>query len=233
MIGPHPVASQDLNRFVAHHHVPRDLEIRLREYFQNRKHVPKFYSEQQVRVICKTALVSFSPHIGKQIHRPADHAPGPAQLILKMSTALQLEVSLAVHGKWIHNLPFLQQGEPNAIVAVLSKVEPRLFAPKEVPEQKQFYFVISGVVLYAARVLTAGTAWGDDFILEAKKFNADFVAYAMTHVEVYRLTRPHLLEALATFPIARRAMRKQAVIIALRHAMVSSTLQPRKLAAPL
>jgi len=128
-------------------------------------------------------------------------------------------VSLAVHGKWIIHLPFLQKGEPNAIVAVLSRVEPRLFAPKEVPEQRQFYFVHSGVVLYAARVLTAGTAWGEDFILESKCFFSGYVAYAMTHVEVYKLTRPQMLEALATFPVALRAMRKQALLAALRHAM--------------
>jgi hypothetical protein len=148
-----------------------------------------------------------------------------------MSTALQLEVSLAVYGKWIIHLPFLQKGEPNAIVAVLSRVEPRLFAPKEVPEQRQFYFVHSGVVLYAARVLTAGTAWGEDFILESKCFFSGYVAYAMTHVEVYKLTRPQMLEAIATFPVALRAMRKQALLVALRHAMVSSQLQPRRMVA--
>ena len=45
-------------------------------------------------------------------------------------------------------------------------MEPRVFAPGELPERKHFYVIHRGVVLYAARVLTAGKVWGEDFILE-------------------------------------------------------------------
>ena len=43
------------------------------------------------------------------------------------------------------------------------------FAPGEVPERKHFYVLQRGVVLYSARVLTAGKSWGEDFILSNDK----------------------------------------------------------------
>ena len=55
---------------------------------------------------------------------------------------------------------------PHARSAIPSRAQ---FAPGEVPERKHFYVLQRGVVLYSARVLTAGKSWGEDFILSNDK----------------------------------------------------------------
>ena len=44
------------------------------------------------------------------------------------------------------------------------------------PERGHFYVIQRGVVLYSARVLTAGKSWGEDFILSNEKALASSVA---------------------------------------------------------
>ena len=44
------------------------------------------------------------------------------------------------------------------------------------PERKHFYVIQRGIVLYSARVLTAGKSWGEDFILSNDKALSSSIA---------------------------------------------------------
>jgi hypothetical protein len=67
-----------------------------------------------------------------------------------------------------------------------------------------------GIVLYSAKVLTLGKTWGEDFILEQAALQSLGVARAMTFVEVYALSRAHLLKAVESYHIANRLVRPAA-----------------------
>ena len=58
-----------------------------------------------------------------------------------MSSALQIEVIFAVHGHWLKHVWFLKGAEAGCFVQLAVRMQPRTFAPGELPERKHFYVI--------------------------------------------------------------------------------------------
>ena len=109
-------------------------------------------------------------HIGR--------AESAQHVVHSLSSALQVEVTLLVHGDWLKHLWFLREAEHGCLVEVSARMEPRVYAPGELPERKHLYVIHHGIVLYAARVLTSGKMWGEDIILENEQNHLEHVRVA-------------------------------------------------------
>jgi len=151
-------------------------------------------------------------HIGR--------AESAQHVLNRLSAALQIEVTLVVHGDWLRHLWFLKNAEHACLVQVASKMEPRVYAPGELPERKHLYVIERGIVLYAAKVLTSGKMWGEDIILESDQLHLEHVARAMTYVELYSLSRISLMRAIQGFPQAQRNVRRSAILVSLRREII-------------
>ncbi len=71
-------------------------------------------------------------------------------------------------------------------------MEPKVFAPSEIPENTHLYVIERGAVVCAGRVLTSGKVWGaDNILLTPNKLLEKYVgrARAMTYVEVFSISR--------------------------------------------
>ena len=110
----------DLNRFMSHNRLPAEMQMRLRAYLHQRKHVNRSESANFV--------------------------------VGRLSSSLQVEVTLACHGSWLRKLWFLKGAESGSLVQLATRMEPRVFAPGELPERNYLYIISHGIVLYAARV---------------------------------------------------------------------------------
>jgi len=69
------------------------------------------------------------------------------QVIANMSPSLQEEVTQKVHGVWLRKLLFLSGAEPGCLVRIALRMEPRVFAPTDVPEGGRLYVISTGIVL--------------------------------------------------------------------------------------
>ena len=81
------------------------------------------------------------------------------------------------------------------------------------------YVINRGLALYGARVLTAGKVWGDDVILLSDQLRSRFCARAMNYLETYTIDRDTLFEIAENYPKSRRAIRRQALLLALKRRM--------------
>ena len=142
------------------------------------------------------------------------------KLMKLMCPALVREVSWQLNGKWLERVPFLQGVEQELLVRISVAMEPAIFVPKEVPPLGYFYLIHRGVAVYEGRVLLPGSSWGHDMILTRQDL-CDVNAMAMTYLEVYRLSRPALLDVASPFPLAWKKIRWDAIRLALVRILMS------------
>ena len=133
----------------------------------------RFMTNNRLPVEMQTRLRAYL-HQRKHIGR----AESAQHVVHSLSSALQVEVTLLVHGDWLKHLWFLREAEHGCLVEVSARMEPRVYAPGELPERKHLYVIHHGIVLYAARVLTSGKMWGEDIILENEQDHLEHVSAA-------------------------------------------------------
>jgi len=143
------------------------------------------------------------------------------EVVTKLSASLRVEVTMMTHGEWLEKLWFLKGVEQAALVQIAARMEPMVYAPGEQPPKKKFYVLQRGIVLCAAKVLTVGKVWGEDFILQSDEYDVPYVARAMTYIEANTLSREALMEELENFPTAIKAFRRAVVLVALRRAIIT------------
>ena len=85
-------------------------------------------------------------HTGAHAHTHT-RAHTRTQVIANMSPSLQEEVTQKVHGVWLKKLRFLTGAEPGCLVRIALRMEPRVFAPTDVPEGGRLYVISTGIVL--------------------------------------------------------------------------------------
>jgi hypothetical protein len=158
------------------------------------------------------------------------------QLLQSMSPALQSEVMWEMHRPWLERVHFLRAAPRRFMVELAVALEAVVLAPGEVSPLGYLYVVLSGVVLYGGRVLTAGKVWGMDSILANEGLRSAACGRTMTYVAAYRVSGELLLELASHFPSMHKHMRWHAVKLALhryivRHAVESQSAQTAEEAA--
>ena len=73
-----------------------------------------------------------------------------------------------------------------------------------------------GIALYGGKVLTSGKVWGEDMILSSIHLRSKFAARCMTYVEVYMISREHLLDIAKSFPPTLKVIRRSAFRLGFR-----------------
>ena len=161
--------------------------------------------------------------------RHVSKARAVANVIYKMSSSLQEEVTMLVHYHWLRHLWFLRGAEPACLVSVALGTEARVFAPSEIPEVEILYIIHKGCVLFGGRVLTSGKMWGEDIILSNPVNYTMMSARCMTYVETFTVSRATLKEIVKRFPLATRAVKRAALKVALKRTMIRIRLEALKL----
>jgi len=149
-------------------------------------------------------------------------AKSASQVIHKMSTSLQAEVVMLVHSHWLKQIWFLRGCEPPCLVQLALRMEPYVFAPSEQPEQSNLYVIHRGIVMHGTRVLTSGSMWGEEIMLEADRLSKypAILARCMTYVEVYSISQSAFYKVTNAFSEAKRLVRTRAVHVIARRAII-------------
>jgi len=150
------------------------------------------------------------------------------RLSAKMSPMFQAEVALRCSESFLRNVYFLRDVESEFLVQISLNLSARVFGPSEVITPGFLYFVRTGVVLYAMKVITVGGTWGEDMILRSPLLRR-FAAVTITHLQAYRLSRETLMELAFFFPAARRRIRRCTMMLALRRYLVQVAQQTKRI----
>ena len=115
---------------------------------------------------------------------------------------------------------FLHGIERQALVQISMSLSPYVFIPTESPPAQCLYVIHRGAVLYEGRLLTKDKCWGDDVILSTDRYRSSSLARAMTYLEAYSLTHEALMTVVYQFPAASYLVRRRALCMALRRAVI-------------
>ena len=141
-------------------------------------------------------------------------------LLDKMSPQLAGEVALQVNEKWLRRVWFLNGAGQEFVVQIALQLQAMVFTIGEVINNGYLYIINRGIALFGGRVLTAGSVWGEDMLLDSHWLMSKFCARAMTYLEVYTIGREQLMEAASQFPYTRKHLRRCAVRLAVRREFV-------------
>jgi hypothetical protein len=184
-----------LNYFLEDTAMPIDLRHRAREYLRNARELGKKVSYNEV-------IDSLSPEVRKDI-------------VLKLSA------------KTLQCVWYLHDIEEVALVELAQRMQREGYAPRERLSLDKLTILMRGVASKSGIILTfqGGQVgkhpfWGEDIILHARALRDRKPAAALTYVEVNTLTKPDLDFVLDIFPKSAAHVRKAAVLIAVKRAMV-------------
>ena len=168
--------------------LPKDMRMRLREYFHQSKHLADTVTRRN--------------------------------LLDKMSPQLAGEVALQVNEKWLRRVWFLTGAGQEFVVQIALQLDAMVFTIGEVVNNGYLYIINRGLALYGGRVLTAGSVWGEDMLLDSQWLVSKFCARAMTYLEVYTISRDQLMDAASQFPYTRAHLRRCAIRLAVRREFI-------------
>jgi len=141
-------------------------------------------------------------------------------LISRMSPLLKEEVT-AKNCEWIQDVYYLKSFKAGFAVTLLDYLVPGVFMPQEKAGVSDALCVVNrGVASRGGVVKTAGTFWGDDFILESWDLKDHIDCRALTYVEVLVLTRESFFDCLEGFPAEAEAVRKATVRMAVHRGVL-------------
>lgn len=175
-------------RFMNTTNLPKDMQMRLREYFHQSKHLADTVTRRN--------------------------------LLDKMSPQLAGEVALQVNEKWLRRVWFLTGAGQEFVVQIALQLEAMVFTIGEVVNNGFLYIINRGIALFGGRVLTAGSVWGEDMLLDSQWLVSKYCARAMTYLEVYTISRNQLMDAASQFPYTRAHLRRCAVRLAIRREFI-------------
>lgn len=122
-------------------------------------------------------------------------------VIDQMSPALQGEVAMFVHGRWIENVPFLRAMDRESFISVARWFHMMVFAPKEDARQDRTLFIIQrGIGARRGKILQTGDAWGEDMLLENDFLRDTSITKALSYLHVLMLQNSDLRRVEAKFP---------------------------------
>lgn len=182
-----------LNYMLKDQEISEELRWRLRDYFREAQHLQRIKKYKGIRGMLSESL---------------------ANELLEKSTA-----------QWVRCVSYFNTESCTKpfLVAVTKKLTPMLFAKSEPMDLVDKLFVIErGLAARAGRVLCAGAACGDDFIVSDASLRDRRSVVCLTFCDVHQLLRDDLMEILEQIEYADEAdhIRQAAIRIALRHAFI-------------
>jgi len=144
------------------------------------------------------------------------YAESRASAFARLTPTLVERVTWQMNEHWIQRVPCLNYGRfvseherRRFLVALVLQMQPKIYAPKEVPPGKHLYFIRQGSVLYRSPGLSAvlgpGAHWGETDVLLLQPRPLHAVTGTYTHVLC--VGRDQLYELGDAFPNAFRSMR--------------------------
>ena len=152
-----------------------------------------------------------------------------AEVVGKLSSTLQVEVVMHVHGSWIKHVTFLKNVEQGCIVQVARAMQPIVFSPNELPPPRTLYVIKSGIILRRS-LLASGAVFGEDVCVSGPPDEHCVATRCMTYAEVLALTQPRLLRIVAGFDKAKRAVRRVEVVYTIYRGIIRVVKQAAKIA---
>ena len=98
---------------------------------------------------------------------------------------------------------------------------------RETAPNRALYHIARGTVMLGGRVLTRGSAWGDDVILTNAALFVPFKARAISYVDVAQLKREALLSVVEAHPKDAKDLRRSGVFLALRRYIINVAKRAR------
>eukprot|EP00397_Hematodinium_sp_SG-2012_P014665 GEMP01014916.1.p1 GENE.GEMP01014916.1~~GEMP01014916.1.p1 ORF type:complete len:724 (-),score=127.36 GEMP01014916.1:675-2846(-) len=138
-----------------------------------------------------------------------------SDLMAQMSPALRGEISVlqGVFGSF--KCLFFSSLSSELIVLISQRLIHRLYTPNETVTGIALYIVQRGLAARNGKVVTPGSGWGEDFILDAQHLIDASPAVALTYMEAVILTRSILDPLVTSFPTDAKNLRRAVVRLAL------------------
>ena len=190
-----------------------NLSPATREFRMNMNDLNTYMRKNRVEPMLQIRLREYF-HRTRHLH----DALNEGRLLEMMSPNLQSEVVLAVNARWLREVWFLQDVEPEFVVRLTLGLSPLVLAPFELAPCGFLYILAQGVVLVGGDLLMRGKVWGDDIILGAvaPHLVRPINAKAMNYAEVYLCSWLALQAAVDGFPASALHIRKCAIRLAMR-----------------
>ena len=139
-----------------------------------------------------------------------------------LSLALQMEVIQFVNRRWLENVWFIRNLDAPVKVRLAMAMQPKVLAPGEVAPNRNLYNLTRGTMTQGGRVLSKGSVWGDDIILENPRHAFPHLARAITYADVMYFSRQTFLDTVATYPSSMHSLRRNQAFLALRRALIAA-----------
>lgn len=187
----------EINTILEIYRIPVEMTVRLRKYFH-------------------------------QKHECGDTVTRMNALIEGVSPTLGLEVLYELNLHWMRNVRFVHLCSKDVQGDIAKRLIPEVYAQNENFGGIFNLFVLSmGLVARRTRlhILSQGSVWGEDIILEDISLMESPEVVTLTFVEVLRLRKAELKAATRPFPHDRRIIRRCAIRLAIRRAMLRAATQ--------
>ena len=141
-------------------------------------------------------------------------------LLSHMPPSLKGEVSWQTNQSWLKKIWFLRNAPTQFMVELAMSLNALVYAPGDSPKVGFMYIVHRGVAIYRAKLICKGRVFGEDMILSSPHLRSNATAKAMNYLEVYYTGRRELLYLAQRYPKTLQAIRRAAVMIALRREII-------------
>ena len=150
-------------------------------------------------------------HQSQHLNRAASYQ----RLTSRMSPKLQGEVAMMCNGALLQLVGCFALLEDDFVARVANTMRACVFPPMEQVTPGYFYLVHSGIALYGGAVFNRGGHWGEDVLFLTQRLKR-YRGVAMTYLQVFRLAHDDLFALTETDPLAKRLLRRQALLLMLR-----------------
>jgi len=142
-------------------------------------------------------------------------------LLGHMPPSLKGEVVWTTNQSWLSKIWFLKQAPRTFLTELSMSLNAMVFAPGDTPKVGFLYIVHRGIAIYRAKLITKGRVFGEDMILSSPQLRSNAQAKAMNYLEVYFTSRAELIYIARRYPRTAQAIRRAAVLLALRREVIS------------
>jgi len=182
-----------LNEFMRERTLPKDMRLRLREYFQ----------------------------FARQVHQVTDDTELLAKMSPMLQGTVALASNKRwLDRVWFFKTLGDTREELEFIAAIARHLQIKAYAVHERLPIGQLYVLRRGLAVKLWRFLGAGKVWGEDMILDSPELIDHAQAVAITFVEVYTLTREDLDDQMELFPSCKAKVVRAAKKIATTRAVL-------------
>jgi hypothetical protein len=147
-------------------------------------------------------------------------AEAQRELLVKMSPGLQGEVAWQVHSKWLGSVKLLKHTQRQFLVELAVNLQAMVFAPGDLAPNGFLYVVYDGIVLIRGIMRGKGFVWGEDMILQSVWLRSRHAARSMSFCACFHVDRAVLLMIAERYPKTLKALRRYAILMALRRQIV-------------